>query len=248
MAEIDRDCRAVLDYLATLSKGARQIHEAVVLNRKTSDKAVASLASSTSDGTLLELIAINQQRLVRFPEIIEAILANSARSAEAERRARETKQEFFEKERGAQQIAQELRARGQSAAAEFFESAELTESDGKLPHAAPYERNLKPLPDHILAPYPDLAAQHAKIMNEAVPGDTQTAILLALGGLLIFALGMRLGAGPWHWQDAVWTREQVRAQLFARGRLTTAASECIDVARSVARGLHDDVEQHEAIP
>ena len=126
-AKSDETPTAVLDYLATLSKGARQIHEAIVLNRKTSDEAVARLASSTSDGTLLELIAINQQRLVRFPGIIEAILANSARSAEAERRARETKQEFFEKERGAQQIAQELRARGQSAAAEFFENAELTE-------------------------------------------------------------------------------------------------------------------------
>jgi regulator of extracellular matrix RemA (YlzA/DUF370 family) len=72
------------------------------------------------------MIAINQQRLVRFPEIINAILANPARSAEAERRARETNEEFFEKERGAQQIAQELRARGKSAAAEFFESADLT--------------------------------------------------------------------------------------------------------------------------
>ena len=126
-AKSDETPTAVLDYLATLSQGTRQIHEAVILNRKTSDEAVASLASSTSDGPLLELIAINQQRLVRFPEIIEAILTNSARSAEAERRARETKQEFFEKERGAKQIAQELRARGQSAAAEFFESADLTE-------------------------------------------------------------------------------------------------------------------------
>lgn len=126
-AKSDETPTAVLDYLATVAKGTRQIHEAVVLNRKTSDEAVARLASSTSDGALLELIAINQQRLVRFPEIIEAILGNSARSAEAERRARETKQEFFEKERGAQQIAQELRARGQSAAAEFFESADLTE-------------------------------------------------------------------------------------------------------------------------
>jgi len=126
-AKSDETPTAVLDYLATVSKGTRQIHEAVILNNKTSDEAVARLASSTSDGALLELIANNQQRLVRFPEIIEAVLANSARSAEAERRARETKQEFFEKERGAQQIAQELRARGQSAAAEFFESADLTE-------------------------------------------------------------------------------------------------------------------------
>jgi hypothetical protein len=73
------------------------------------------------------LISINQQRLVRFPKIIDAILENSARSAEAERRAKETRREFFEKERGAQQIAHELRARGNSAAAEFFESAELEE-------------------------------------------------------------------------------------------------------------------------
>ena len=125
-ARNDETPTAVLDYLATLSQGTRQIHEAVILNRKTSDEAVVSLASSTTDAALLELIAINQQRLVRFPEIIDAILANPARSAEAERRARETKKEFFEKERGAQQIAQELRARGKSAAAEFFESADLT--------------------------------------------------------------------------------------------------------------------------
>ena len=118
---------AVLDYLATLSQNSRQIQEAVVLNKKTSDQAIAGLAASASDGSLLEMIALNQQRLVRFPKIIDAILANSDRSQEAERRARETKQEFFEKERGAQQIAQELRTRGKTAAAEFFESADLTE-------------------------------------------------------------------------------------------------------------------------
>lgn len=116
----------VLDYLAALPGAGREVHEAVVLNNRTSDEAVASLASSTSDSSLLDLIATNQQRLVRFPKIIDAILANSDRSGEAERRARETRQEFFEKERGAQQIAQELRNRGNSAAAEFFESADLT--------------------------------------------------------------------------------------------------------------------------
>ena len=116
---------AVLDYLATFSPASREIHEAVILNNKTSDEAVAGLASLTSDSSLLDLIATNQQRLVRFPKIIDAILANSDRSGEAERRARETRQEFFEKERGAQQIAQELRSRGNSAAAEFFDSADL---------------------------------------------------------------------------------------------------------------------------
>ncbi|MFN2514769.1 MAG: hypothetical protein ABR556_01020 [Pyrinomonadaceae bacterium] len=125
-AKSDETSPAVLDYLATVSKDPRQIHEALILNKKTSDQAVASLARTTSESPLLELIVINQQRLVRFPEIIDAILENPARSTEAERRARETKREFFEKERGAQQIAQELRARGKSAAAEFFESADLS--------------------------------------------------------------------------------------------------------------------------
>ncbi|HUS08834.1 MAG TPA: hypothetical protein VMZ30_00100 [Pyrinomonadaceae bacterium] len=117
---------AVLDYLARFAQGSREIHEAIILNNKTPDEAIAGLASSTSDTSLLDLIAANQQRLVRFPQIIDAILGNSDRSADAERRARETRREFFEKERGAQQIAQELRSRGNTAAAEFFESADLT--------------------------------------------------------------------------------------------------------------------------
>jgi len=116
---------SVLEYVATCSQANRQIHEAVVLNTNTSDQAVARLAASTPDSSVLDLIAINQQRLVRFPAIIDAILGNSDRSSEAARRALETKREFFEKERGAQQIAQELRARGKSAAAEFFETADL---------------------------------------------------------------------------------------------------------------------------
>jgi regulator of extracellular matrix RemA (YlzA/DUF370 family) len=126
-ARSDETPAVVLDYLATYSKSTRPIQEAVALNNQTSDQAVASLAASTSDGSLLDLIATNQQRLVRFPKIIEAILANSDRTPEAERRALETRREFFEKERGAQQIAQELRTRGNIAAAEFFESADLTE-------------------------------------------------------------------------------------------------------------------------
>ena len=123
----DETSPTVLDYLATLSGEHKQIHEAVILNRHTSDRTIANLAAATQEGSLLELISLNQQRLVRFPAIIDAILENDGRSAEASRRARETKREFFEKERGAQQIAQELRARGNSAAAEFFESADLGE-------------------------------------------------------------------------------------------------------------------------
>lgn len=129
IARTSETAPAVLGYLASNTKAGREIHEAVTLNHSTPDEAIALLAGLTTDGSLLELIAINQQRLIREPAIIEALINNPASTAEAERRARETRREFFEKERGAQQIADELRARGQTAAAEFFESAESVGED-----------------------------------------------------------------------------------------------------------------------
>ncbi|HEY8224537.1 MAG TPA: hypothetical protein VIG25_04610 [Pyrinomonadaceae bacterium] len=131
-AKLDTTSPQVLGYLACRATGTRELREAAILNRNTPDEALAQLASTTGDGPLLELIALNQQRLVRFPALIDAILGNSARTSEAERRAKETRREFFEKERGARQIADELRARGKVAAAEFFESAELTVEGGEL--------------------------------------------------------------------------------------------------------------------
>ena len=41
-------------------------------------------------------------------------------------------------------------------------------------------------------------------------GDLQTAILLSLAGLLAMAVGMRLGAGAWRWQDAAEASMQAR--------------------------------------
>ena len=122
----------VLAYLATQADGTQAVYEATILNTRTPDQALAKLAANTPHSSLLELLTINQQRLVRCPEIIDAILQNPACGGEAERRARETRKEFFEKERGARQIADELRARGQTAAAEFFETAELTTPAGDL--------------------------------------------------------------------------------------------------------------------
>lgn len=131
-AAADDTAPNVLAYLATQSDANQELYEATILNTRTPDDALAKLAATTTHSSLLELLTANQQRLIRCPEIIDAILQNPARSGEAERRARETRQEFFEKERGARQIADELRARGETAAAEFFETAELTTADGEL--------------------------------------------------------------------------------------------------------------------
>ena len=115
----------VLAHFAARTELPAAIHEAIILNARTPPPAIAKLAQATKDGPLLELISVNQQLLIQNPAIIEAIISNQFRTPEAERRAAETRREFFEKERGAQQIANELRAQGKEAAAEFLEQAEF---------------------------------------------------------------------------------------------------------------------------
>lgn len=132
IALLETTAPAVLGYLAGRTDADKKIHEAIAANANTPDAAIALLARSTPNAALIELITLNQQRLIRAPEIIDAVLLNPARSAEAERRVKETRREFFEKERGARQIAQELRARGNAAAAEFFENAELATVGGEM--------------------------------------------------------------------------------------------------------------------
>jgi hypothetical protein len=132
VAAAENTAPSVLGYLASLTSASREIHEAIAANANTPDEAIALLARASENASLIELITMNQQRLIRSPGIIDAVLMNPARSAEAERRVKETQREFFEKERGARQIAQELRARGNAAAAEFFETAELTTADGEM--------------------------------------------------------------------------------------------------------------------
>ena len=117
----------VLAYFAEQDNQPKQIHEAIISNPRTPTASIINFARHTANGELLELISFNQQMLIATPQIIDAIIANPYRTAEAERRATETKREFFQKERGAEQIANELRARGKTAAAEFIEQAEFAD-------------------------------------------------------------------------------------------------------------------------
>jgi hypothetical protein len=116
----------VLAYFVESENLSKEIQEAILNNPKTPTAAVLNFARKTADGGLLELLSFNQQLLIGSPQIIDAIIGNPYRTAEAERRASEIKSEFFEKARGAQQIASELRARGNNAAAEFIESSEFS--------------------------------------------------------------------------------------------------------------------------
>jgi hypothetical protein len=118
----------VLDFFVDFAQLPVEIHEAILRNPKTPEQTIVKFVRQTTNGELLELVSFNQQRLIKTPAIIDAIIANPYRTAEAERRASEIKREFFEKERGVQQIADELRAQGKEAAAEFLERAEFTKN------------------------------------------------------------------------------------------------------------------------
>ena len=116
---------SVLNYLASVSEFPKKIHESIIANAKTPVETVIKFAAETTSSELIDAISLNQQLLVQAPAVIDAILKNPNRSSEAERRANETKREFFEKERGQQQIANELRAQGKEAAAEFIENSDF---------------------------------------------------------------------------------------------------------------------------
>lgn len=114
-----------LTYFAEASNVSEKAQELVAQNPQTPVSSIAVLALGTKSSHVLDLLSINQQLLIQAPAVLEAILKNPARTSEAERRASETKKEFFEKERGTQQIASELRAQGKDAAAEFIENSEF---------------------------------------------------------------------------------------------------------------------------
>ena len=83
--------------------------EALIRNRSVSDAAIAELSAS-ADPRVQEVIVINQARILRAPEILEALLSNPALAPDVRRRALETKEEFFEKKARLQQMEEEAAA------------------------------------------------------------------------------------------------------------------------------------------
>jgi len=71
--------------------------EALIRNRALPDEVVVELARVV-EPAVQEVIVINQARILRAPEILDALLSNPILSPEARRRAIETREEFFEKQ------------------------------------------------------------------------------------------------------------------------------------------------------
>lgn len=94
-AEDDRAPSLHLKYLAH-AMDDQTVLEALIRNRALPDEVVVQLAG-VADPVLQEVIVINQARILRAPEILDALLSNPILSPEARRRAIETREEFFDK-------------------------------------------------------------------------------------------------------------------------------------------------------
>jgi hypothetical protein len=84
-----------LGYLLTATNDGAVL-ESLIRNKAVSDEAVVELAR-TAEAGVQEVIVINQARILRAPEILDALLANPKLTTDARRRALETREEFFDK-------------------------------------------------------------------------------------------------------------------------------------------------------
>lgn len=83
--------------------------EALIRNRAVRDEAVEELARR-ADAQTQEVIVINQQRILRSPQLLDALEANPALTADVKRRVLETREEFFEKKARQEAAAAEAAA------------------------------------------------------------------------------------------------------------------------------------------
>jgi hypothetical protein len=98
VVSIASDENAPVEVLARLVKASTDnlVLESLIRNRAVPDAAIAELAQR-AEPALQDVIVINQTRILRSPEILDALLANPQLSPDARRRALETREEFFDK-------------------------------------------------------------------------------------------------------------------------------------------------------
>jgi hypothetical protein len=89
---------APAEHLALLMRATDDpfILEALIRNRALPDALVAEVAA-VADAAVQEIVVINQARILRAPEILDALLANPNLTADVRRRVMETREEFFDK-------------------------------------------------------------------------------------------------------------------------------------------------------
>lgn len=87
---------AIFDFFSRPPFRAKHLIEAIILNTAAPDKVIARLGSEV-EAHLIEAILINLMRLLRFPEILDALEKNANNTPDTRRRLGEVRVEFFEK-------------------------------------------------------------------------------------------------------------------------------------------------------
>ena len=98
VVEMAETAPSILEYLTERKDLPRETYELLVRHLKTPDKAVLKLVTGIRDGNMLETVAGNQQRLIRFPRTDRG---NSGKSGEKcrNRTARQGNQKRIFRER-----------------------------------------------------------------------------------------------------------------------------------------------------
>lgn len=107
MAEFATNERAGPEHLVRLLRATDDpvVLEALIRNRAVPDEDVVELARH-AEGRVQEVIVINHARILRAPEILDALLENPALTPDTRRRVHETREEFFVKQKARDLAAQ----------------------------------------------------------------------------------------------------------------------------------------------
>jgi hypothetical protein len=120
------------------------ITEAILRNRVTNDPTFAKLASRVAPN-LQEVIVVNQERILRTPAILDALLENPGLSPDVRRRALETREEFFIKRPARVELPPDVDFEEPQSEEEnkllddLLAEAALLDESGELPPAIPPE-------------------------------------------------------------------------------------------------------------
>jgi len=98
--------RSSPEHLAFLSRAADDVPvlESLIRNRTLPDDALIELAAR-AEPLVQEIIVINQARIIKAPQILDALLNNPRISPDVRRRALETREEFFDKKARLEKLA-----------------------------------------------------------------------------------------------------------------------------------------------
>lgn len=168
IAGVAADETAPGEYLSHLARATDDpaVLESLIRNRALPDAVVVQLAAA-ADAAVQEVIVINQARILRAPEILDALLANPRLSPEAKRRALETREEFFDKSARREVAEDEVDlSLSPEAVADLLEKA----PDDDVPAVA------------VPAPPPDLDPQNVSVYSRILTMTTKEKVMLAFRG------------------------------------------------------------------